>query len=121
VAGLIAYIHPACSKCRRLLEILEERGAAVTVVDYLKTPPDRATLEGIVAMPDIVAPELVRRDKRFAELGLTDAHCATAAQVVELLLAHPELLERPLVVAGGRALVARPPEKVLALLTDDAR
>lgn len=111
-----AYINPACSKCRRLLEILEERGARATLVEYLKTPPDRAALEAIAAMPGIVPPELVRRDKRFAELGLTEASCSTTAQVVEVLLAHPELMERPLVVRGGRALVARPPERVLELL-----
>lgn len=113
---LTAYINPACSKCRRLLEILAERGVEATLVEYLKTPPDRETLEGIVALPGVVAPELVRRDKRFAELGLTDAACSTSAQVVELLLGHPELLERPLVVAEGRAMVARPPERVLELL-----
>lgn len=113
---LTAYINPACSKCRRLLEIFAERGIEATLVEYLTTPPDRATLERIVAMPGVVAPELVRRDKRFDELGLSDASCSTTAQVVELLLAHPELMERPLVVADDRALVARPPERVLELL-----
>ena len=116
MSTLTAYIHPACSKCRRLVEILAERGVEATLIEYLKTPLDRATLERIVAMPGVVAPELVRRDQRFAELGFTDAACSTAAQVVELLLAHPELLERPLVVRGDRALVARPPERVGELL-----
>lgn len=113
---ITAYINPACSKCRRLLEILAERGVEATLVEYLKTPPDRATLERITALPGVVPPELVRRDKRFAELGLTEASCSTTAQVVEVLLAHPELLERPLVVRGERAIVARPPERVLELL-----
>lgn len=116
MSTLTAYINPACSKCRRLLEILAERGVEATLVEYLKTPPDRETLERIVAMPGVVPPELVRRDARFAELGLGDASCSTAAQVVELLLAHPELIERPLVVTEGRALVCRPPERVLELL-----
>ena len=116
MSNVTAYINPACSKCRRLLEIFAERGIAATLVEYLKTPPDRATLERIVALPGVVAPELVRRDKRFDELGLGDASCSTTAQVVELLLAHPELMERPLVVAGDRALVARPPERVVELL-----
>lgn len=116
MSTLTAYINPACSRCRRLVELLTERGVQATLVEYLKTPPDRATLEKIVTMPGIVAPELVRRDQRFAELGLTDAACSTTEQVVDLLLAHPELLERPLVVLADRAIVARPPERVLELL-----
>lgn len=111
-----AYINPACSKCRRLVELLAERGVAADYVEYLKTPPDRAALERLVALPGVVAPELVRRDARFAELGLTAGSCATSSQVVDLLLDHPELLERPLVVRGDRALVARPPERVFELL-----
>lgn len=113
---LTAYINPACSKCRRLVELLAERGTPADYVEYLKMPPDRATLERIVALPGVVAPELVRRDGRFTELGLTAASCGTSGQVVDLLLAHPELLERPLVVKGSRALVARPPERVFELL-----
>src|SRR5688572_19589773 len=111
------FYNAACSKCRRVREILEERGEPYELVEYLKSPPDRASLERVV---DLLGAEpasgLVRRDKRFAELGLDDSCCDTGAHVVELLLAHPELLERPVVVRGRRALVARPPERVLELL-----
>jgi arsenate reductase len=58
----------------------------------------------------------VRRDTRFQELGLTPDQCATRAQVITLLRAHPELMERPVVVRGDRALIARPAERVLELL-----
>ena len=86
------------------------------MVEYLRTPPDRATLERLLGILDVAPTELVRRDKRFAEFGLDEADCASAAQVVEILLAHPELMERPVVVLGDRALLARPPERLLDLL-----
>jgi arsenate reductase (glutaredoxin) len=110
------FYNPACSKCRRLKEILEERREPYVLVEYLRTPPARDVLESIAAGLDGDASSLVRRDARFRELGLGDGDCATAAQVVELLLAHPDLLERPVVLRGGRTVVARPPELVLELL-----
>lgn len=108
--------NPACSKSRRALELLAERGGECEVVEYLRTPPDRPTLEHLLGILDVAPTELVRRDKRFAELGLDDAACASAVQVVELLLAHPELMERPVVVLEDRAVLARPPERLLDLL-----
>ena len=113
---LTVFINPACSKCRRALEILGERGATFDAVEYLKNPPDRATLERVLRLLGTPPTALVRRDKRFVELGLDDAACASTEQVVNLLLAHPELMERPVVVCGERALIARPPERVLELL-----
>lgn len=118
---MIRILHnPACSKSRRALELLAERGVESEVVEYLRTPPDRETLEHLLGVLDVTPTELVRRDKRFAELGLGDADCASAAQVVELLLAHPELMERPVVVRGDHAVLARPPERLLDLLDRDA-
>jgi arsenate reductase len=110
------FYNAACSKCRRVREILDERGDSYELVEYLKAPPDREALESIVARLDAAPGALVRRDGRFAELGLREADCATAGKVVTLLLEHPELLERPVVVRGDRAVVARPPERVLELL-----
>src|SRR5689334_15816447 len=114
--ALVLFHNPACSKSRQALALLEGRGAAFDKVEYLKTPPDRAILTAIVAHLDTPPTSLVRRDKRFAELGLSDADCASAAQVVDLLAAHPELMERPLVFDGRRAVIGRPPERVLELL-----
>jgi arsenate reductase len=86
------------------------------VVEYLKAPPDRATLERIVdAIPNPPA-DLVRKDKRFKELGLSAADYTTRAAVVKLLVAHPELMERPVVFRGDRAVIARPSELVLDLV-----
>lgn len=96
--------------------MLKDRGAECDVVEYLRTPPDRATLHRVLGLLKTAPGELVRRDKRFAELGIEEAACASADQVAELLLEYPELMERPLVVRGERAVIGRPPEKVLELL-----
>lgn len=110
------YHNPICGKSRGALEILRERGVACDVIEYLKEPLDRAAFERILALlPDPPA-ALVRKDKRFAELGLDAAAHTTRGAVIDLLLAHPELMERPVVIRGERAVIARPSEKVLEIL-----
>jgi arsenate reductase len=111
--------NPQCSKSRGALGILSERQIAHDVVEYLKTPPDRATLERILALLGGPPGALVRRDSRYKELGLREADHATRHQVVELLLRHPELMERPVVIAGDQAVIGRPPERILELLDGD--
>jgi arsenate reductase len=96
--------------------LLRERGVEFDAVEYLKQPIGRAGLERILdAIADPPA-DLVRKDKRFAELGLNAADYVTRDTVVDLLLRHPELMQRPVVFRGRRALIARPAEKVLELL-----
>ena len=85
-------------------------------IEYLKTPLDRPTLEGIVAMLEGPPAELVRKDRRFEELGLKAANYVSAEAVVALLLKHPELMQRPVITCGKRAIIARPPEKLTPLL-----
>jgi arsenate reductase len=114
----VVYHNPSCSKSRGALEILREQGIETDVVEYLKAPPDRATLERIVdAIPNQPG-ELVRKDKRFKELGLAAADYTTRDAVVELLLVHPELMERPVVFRGERAVIARPSENVQSLISE---
>ena len=110
------YHNPVCSKSRGALEILGEQGVDVEVVEYLKAPPTRAELERIVDAISDPPATLVRKDKRFGELGLDAGDYQTKAQVVTVLLEHPELMERPVVFRGERAVIARPSEKVLELL-----
>jgi len=109
--------NPSCSKSRGALEILDERGVDADVVRYLDTPPDRKTLERIL---DAISDEpiaLVRTgDPKFKAAGLTKADVQTRAQVIDVLLKHPEVMERPVVFVGERAVIARPSEKVLDLL-----
>ena len=99
-----------------MLEILRDRGVEFDVVEYLKQPLRRADFERILdAIPD--EPEaLVRKDKRFGELGLDPADYTSRESVIELLLEHPELMQRPVVFKGDQALICRPSDTVLALL-----
>ncbi len=109
--------NPNCSKSRGALEILRDRGIEVDVVQYLKAPPDRAQLAHIVAGLDTPPSSLVRTgEATFKELGLTKDDIVTADAVVGLLAEHPRLIERPVLVVGDRAIIGRPPERVLELL-----
>ena len=96
--------------------MLRARGVEFDTVEYLKTPLHRATFERIVVMLDTPPAEMVRKDRRFEELGLKAADYVTAEAVVALLVKHPELMQRPVIVKGDRAVIARPPERLLALL-----
>ncbi|MGH9006244.1 MAG: arsenate reductase (glutaredoxin) [Acidimicrobiales bacterium] len=109
--------NPSCSKSRGALGILGERAIDARVVEYLVTPLTRIELEDIAGK--LVGPvaDLVRRgDPRFKELDLDPAGYRTAGEVIDLLLAHPELMERPVVVRGNRAVIARPPERLAEVL-----
>ena len=117
-ADVEVFHNPRCSKSRGALSILADRGVEATVVEYLQAPPDRATLERILdAIPDEPG-ALVRRDDRFKELGLDASAATDRAAVIATLLAHPDLMERPVVFVGERAVIARPSEKVLELLSE---
>jgi arsenate reductase len=118
VSDYLVFHNPSCSKSRGALQILADEGIESDVVEYLKAPPDRATLERIVdSIPNPPA-ELVRKDKRFKELGLDAADYTERDAVVALLLEHPELMERPVVFHGDRAVIARPSELVLDLVKE---
>jgi arsenate reductase len=116
VERLLVYHNPSCSKSRGALDILADEGVDHDVVEYLRAPPDRVTLERIVDAVDAPPGELVRHDGRFDELGLSASDYTTRDTVVELLLEHPELMQRPVIFRGERAVIARPSEKVLELL-----
>jgi arsenate reductase len=117
MADVVIYHNPRCGNSRTALQMLGERGDEVQVIEYLKHPLDRAQL---VALLDILEDEpgdLVRHDQRFTELGLDSGAYAEPAAVVALLVEYPELMQRPVLVSNGRAVIARPPaEKVPAFL-----
>jgi arsenate reductase len=112
---VLVYHNPGCSKSRGAVDLLRQRGVEFSVIEYLKTPPDRATLGEMLEKLGGPPADLVRKDKRFAELGLDPRNYATRDQVVALLLEHPELMERPVAIRGERAVIARPSERVLEL------
>ncbi len=117
MADVQVFHNQSCSKSRGALEILAERGIEPEIVRYLETPPDRATLERILdAIPDEPAALVRTDDQKFKDAGYTKADVATRAQVIDVLLAHPEVMQRPVVFVGDNAVIARPSEKVLDLL-----
>ena len=114
--NVVVYHNPVCSKSRGALEILGERGVDAEVIEYLKVNPSRADLERIVDAISDEPAALVRKDKRFKELELDAADYTTRDEVIAVLLEHPELMERPVVFVGDRAVIARPSERVNELL-----
>lgn len=104
-----------CSKSRSACSLLSERGVELEVIDYLKTPPTREELRALLALLGMQAEALVRKGEAvFKELYA--GRRLTETEWLDALVAYPILMERPIVVFGHRAVVARPPEKVLELL-----
>ena len=97
--------------------IVEELGVNAEIVQYLKTPPDRATLERIIDALEDPVTDLVRRDSLWTKLGLRDEDVATREQVIDVLLQHKQLMQRPVVMKGGKAIIGRPKERVRELLS----
>ncbi|MEI8238829.1 MAG: ArsC/Spx/MgsR family protein [Actinomycetota bacterium] len=98
------------------MRIAQELGVDADIVLYLKTPPDEATLRSIIAKLEDPVTDLVRRDALWQKLGLTDADAATPDQVVDLLVRHKQLLQRPVLVTARTAIIGRPKDRVTALL-----
>ena len=98
------------------MSIAEELGVDVEIIVYQKTPPDRAALEAIVAKLEDPVTDLVRRDSLWQKLGLTDAGVATPQQVVDVILKNKMIMQRPVVVAGKKAIIGRPKDRVRELL-----
>lgn len=109
------YFNPSCSKCRTAASILQERGVDPEVVRYLDTPPTVEELRRLMGMLGIDDPRAMMRtgEPVYSELGLADAG---PEALLEAIAGHPILLERPILVVGGRAVIARPPERLLELL-----
>ena len=113
---LLLHNKASCSKCRGALELLRERGVEPEVVDLMATPLSARRLGEIVAMTGESPRALLRTGEvAYATLGLGDASLSDE-QLIEAMAAHPELVERPILVHRGRAVVGRPPERVLTLL-----
>ena len=99
------------------MRIAEELGVDADIVLYLKNPPDADALHAIIAKLQDPVTDLVRRDSLWNKLGLTDADAATPDQVVDLLVKHKQLLQRPVVVTKHKAIVGRPKDRVRELLS----
>jgi len=100
------------------VRVAEELGIEPEIIVYRRTPPDREALEWLADHLEDPVTDLVRRDSQFKKLGLTEDDVATREQVVETLLAHKMLLQRPIVIRGDRAIIGRPKDRVRRLLED---
>jgi arsenate reductase len=117
VAKLTLYHNPKCSTSNHALGVVQDAGVDADIVLYLKTPPDRAELERIVGMLEDPVEDLVRKDANFQKLDLNaDDYVGDAEAVVDVLVEHPQLLQRPLLVKGGKAIIGRPKDRVPAFV-----
>jgi arsenate reductase len=110
------YHNPRCSKSRETLALLEAHGIRPRIVHYLETPPDTSTLRQLLELLAIEPRALLRtREPEYQTLGL-DNTALGDDELIAALAANPKLLERPIVIRGNRAIIGRPPERVLELL-----
>jgi arsenate reductase (glutaredoxin) len=110
------YHNPACGTSRNVLALIRDAGIEPTVIEYLKTPPDRATLESLIARMKIRPRDLLReKGAPYADLGLGEDRWSDA-ELIGQMLAHPILINRPIVVAPSGVKLCRPSEAVRELL-----
>jgi arsenate reductase len=110
------YHNPRCSKSRQTLVLLQDRNFEPEIIEYLKTPPDKATLKSILKKLGLSARQLIRTgESAYTENNLDD-DSLDEDQLIEAMIANPILIERPIVLANDRAAIGRPPESVLDIL-----
>lgn len=115
--SLRLFHNPRCSTSRAALAAVQDAGVDAEVIEYLKTPLDEAGLRDILAILEDEPSALVRHDPAFAEAGLTADDVRTSDQVATVLAAHPALMQRPLLVREGAAIIGRPTARVAPFLT----
>ena len=110
------YHNPRCSKSRQTLALIEEKGVVPNIIEYLKDGPDAQTLASVLTKLGKSPREILRKgEQEFKDLGLGDA-TKTDEELIAAMVAHPILIERPIVIAGDKAALGRPPEQVLDIL-----
>ena len=116
MTDITIYHNPRCSKSRETLALLEKEQLNITVIKYLETPPDSATLQQIITLLGFAsARQLMRtKEKLYKELALQDEK--DEAALLQAMVENPKLIERPIVLAKGKAAIGRPPESVLEII-----
>jgi len=110
------YHNPRCSKSRQTLQILQDRSIAPTIIEYLKEPPDRNTLEQVLTQLKMQPRDLMRKNEAvYTELDLANPSLSRD-QLIDAMLANPVLIERPIVIVDNKIALGRPPENVLGLI-----
>lgn len=110
------YHNPRCSKSRATLELLRDRGLDPRVIEYLETPPDAKTISKLLKKLGFSARQLLRKgEQEYRDLGLADEGLDDQ-QIIQAMVSHPRLIERPIVETERGARIGRPPESVLEVL-----
>jgi arsenate reductase len=113
---LTIYHNPRCSKSRQTLELINNNGAKVEIVEYLKTPPTIEQLKTILSSLNVTAQDIMRKkESEYKDSGLDNTNLTEDEQIA-LIAQNPKVLERPIVVKDNKAIIGRPPENVLELL-----
>lgn len=119
VKSIRIYHNPECSKSRAALALLEENDVDPQIIYYMETPPSIDEIKSLLAKLDLKLLDIIRRSEDdFDELGLDDETLSEEI-ILDLLQKHPQLLQRPIIVKGDIAIIARPPEDGLTLIGDD--
>lgn len=115
----VKFLHnPRCSKSRQTLSLLEEKGIQPEIVEYLKAPPSKEQLKQILSLLNMEPRDLMRKkEHEYQELGLDNPQL-TKEELIDAMINTPKLIERPIVIADGKAAIGRPPEKILEILSD---
>lgn len=110
------YHNPRCSKSRNALALLKEKGIEPEIVEYLKNPPNKSELKTILKLLDMAPRDLMRKkEKEYKENNLRDA-TLSEDDLLDAMISHPKLIERPVVLAKGKAALGRPTENILTIL-----
>jgi len=108
--------NPRCSKSRQTLALLEGRGKTPTIIEYLKTPPDEATIRDLLIKLGLQPIDIMRTGEAPYKVARDEIQAMNIDEQVRWLAANPRVLQRPIVVAGDQARIGRPPESVLEIL-----
>jgi arsenate reductase len=113
---LVLYHNPGCSKSRATLQILEDNQVNPEIIDYLELPPTQEELKSIVEMLGISARELLRTTEQVYRDAELDDDSLSEDEIIEAICEYPALMQRPIFVSGNRAVIGRPPERVLEII-----
>ncbi len=108
--------NPKCSKCRISMSLLNENGVEPDIIEYLNSPPDANELSEILDLLNLSPRELMRKHEAPYKENTLDDESLTREQLIQAMVENPILIERPIVIKGNRAIIGRPPEKILDLL-----
>ena len=114
--GLVMYHNPRCSKSRETLQILEDKNLGPEIIEYLEDPPTPQELENLIQMLGVSARDLLRTTEPVYKDAQLDDDTLTDDEIIEAICEYPALLQRPIVISGDRAIIGRPPSRVLEII-----